>query len=120
MLMINVIGALLIVAIIYWFWLYKPKQVQSNDNKVTITVNSGVYQPAHIKVTANKEVQLTFDRQDSAPCAETVILPELNISKTLAMGDKNTVKLRALKVGEYNFHCQMQMYKGTLTVSTGK
>lgn len=27
MLMINIGGALLIAAIIYWFWLYKPERV---------------------------------------------------------------------------------------------
>ena len=32
MLMINIGGALLIAAIIYWFWLYKPEQTQSNDS----------------------------------------------------------------------------------------
>ncbi|MGK2234980.1 MAG: plastocyanin domain-containing protein [Pseudomonadota bacterium] len=114
MLMINIGGALLIAAIIYWFWLYKPEQTQSDDNKVTIVVDNGVYKPRHIKVAANKEVVLTFDRKDSAPCAETVVFPQLDISKTLAMGDGNMVKLPALEAGEYDFHCQMQMYKGKL------
>lgn len=117
MLMFNILGALLITVIIYWFWLYKPKQVQSNNNKITIVVNNGVYYPAHIKVAADKKVTLTFNRQDSAPCAETVVFPSLDISKTLAMGENNTIELPALKVGEYAFHCQMQMYKGTLLVS---
>ncbi|WP_166111131.1 cupredoxin domain-containing protein [Pseudoalteromonas sp. Z9A5] len=114
MLMINILGALLIAAIIYWFWLYKPEQTQSDDNKVKVVVNNGVYQPGHIKVVANKEVELTFDRQDSAPCAEMVIFPQLDISKTLVIGDGNTIKLPALEAGEYDFHCQMQMYKGKL------
>lgn len=79
-----------------------------------IVVDNGVYKPGHIIVAANKEVVLTFDRKDSAPCAETVVFPQLDISKTLAMGDGNTVKLPTLEAGEYDFHCQMQMYKGKL------
>ncbi|WP_338367377.1 cupredoxin domain-containing protein [uncultured Pseudoalteromonas sp.] len=114
MLMINLLGAVLIGTIVYWFWLYKPKQIHSNDNTQTIVVDNGVYQPSHIKVAANKKVTLTFDRKDSAPCAETVIFPQLDISKSLAMGS-NKITLPALKTGEYNFHCQMQMYTGKLT-----
>ena len=114
MLIINIGGALLIAAIIYWFWIYKPPQTQSNDNKVTIVVDNGVYKPGYIQVAANKEVDLTFDRKDSAPCAETVVFPALDISKSLAMGDDNKITLPALKAGEYDFHCQMQMYKGKL------
>lgn len=114
MLMINILGAVLITAIIYWFWLYKPKQIETDDNTATIVVDNGVYQPANIKVAADKKVELTFDRKDSAPCAETVVFPQLDISKSLAMGDDNKITLPALKAGEYVFHCQMQMYKGTL------
>lgn len=114
MLMINILGAILIAAIIYWFWLYKPKQIQTDNNTVTIVVDNGVYQPGNIKVAANKQVTLTFNRKDSAPCAETVVFPELDISKSLAMGDDNKITLPALKAGEYDFHCQMQMYKGKL------
>jgi plastocyanin domain-containing protein len=116
MLMINIFGAVLIVAIIYWFWLYQPAQTRSNDNTVTIVVANGVYQPANIKVVANKKVILTFDRKDSAPCAETVVFPQLDISESLAMGDGNNITLPALEVGEYDFHCQMQMYTGKLVV----
>ena len=113
MLMINLLGAVLIVAIIYWFWLYKPKQIHSNDNTQTIVVDNGVYQPSHIKVAANKKVTLTFDRKDSANTAETMVFPQLDVSESLAMGD-NTITLPALKAGEYDFHCQMKMYKGKL------
>ncbi|WP_372761855.1 cupredoxin domain-containing protein [Pseudoalteromonas sp.] len=114
MLMVNLLGAILIAVIIYWFWLYKPQQVSSDDNNVTVLVSNGVYQPAQIKVVANKALTLTFNRQDSAPCSETVIFPQLEISKTLLKGEGNTLELPALKAGEYDFHCQMQMYKGKL------
>ena len=114
MLMVNILGVFLITAIVYWFWLYKPEQVEIDDNAVTIVVDNGVYQPGNIKVVANKKVVLTFNRKDSAPCAETVLFPQLDISKNLTMGDDNKVTLPALKVGEYDFHCQMQMYKGKL------
>lgn len=116
MLLINLLGVLLIAAIIWWFWLYKPRQVASNNNQVDIVVNNGVYQPGNIKVSAGEKVKLRFDRQDSAPCAEMVIFPQLDISHELKMGPDNKIALPALEHGEYDFHCQMQMYKGKLIV----
>ena len=72
MLLINLLGVLLIVAIIYWFWWYEPNKVNSDSNQITITVSNGVYSPAYIKVAANTPLTLSFNRQDSSPCAETV------------------------------------------------
>lgn len=118
MLLINILGALLIAAIVWWFWLYKPQQVNSNDNIVKIIVNDGVYQPSNIKVVAGKDVQLRFERQDASPCAEMVIFPQLNISRELKMGKDNKIDLPELQPGEYDFHCQMQMYKGKLVAES--
>ena len=50
MLLINLLGVLLIIAIIYWFWWYEPNKVNSDSNQITITVSNGVYSPAYIKV----------------------------------------------------------------------
>ncbi|MBU3019574.1 cupredoxin domain-containing protein [Paraglaciecola agarilytica] len=114
MLYVNVLGIALIAAIVWWFWLYKPQQVESNNNQVSIVVNHGVYQPSDIKVKAGEKVNLRFDRQDSAPCAEMVIFPQLDISQELSMGTNNQLELPALDRGEYDFHCQMKMYTGKL------
>lgn len=114
MLYVNVLGIALIAAIVWWFWLYKPQQVASNNNQVNIVVNNGVYQPSNIKVNAGEKVNLRFDRQDAAPCAEMVIFPQLDISQELTMGTNNQLAIPALEQGEYDFHCQMQMYKGKL------
>ncbi|WP_076919014.1 cupredoxin domain-containing protein [Pseudoalteromonas sp. SK18] len=116
MLLINLLGVLLIVAIIYWFWWYEPNKVNSDSNQITITVSNGVYSPAYIKVAANTPLTLNFNRQDSSPCAETVIFPTLELSETLSMGENAPIEIPALDAGEYAFHCQMQMYKGKLLV----
>lgn len=114
MLFINLLGALLIVAIVWWFWLYTPKRAQSTSNQIKILVNNGVYQPSNITVSAGTKITLDFDRQDPAPCAETVIFPQLDLSLALKMGQSNRIELPALSEGQYDFHCQMQMYKGKL------
>jgi plastocyanin domain-containing protein len=114
MLYVNILGIGLIAAIVWWFWLYKPKQVMFNDNQVNIVVNNGVYEPNNIKVKAGEIVNLQFDRQDSAPCAEMIIFPKLDISQELSMGANNQLELPELDKGEYDFHCQMKMYTGKL------
>ena len=65
-----------------------------------------------------KDVQLRFERQDASPCAEMVIFPQLNISRELKMGKDNKIDLPELQPGEYDFHCQMQMYKGKLVAES--
>lgn len=116
MAMINSIGILLIALIIYWFWLTKPKILKASKNIVNVIVNDGVYTPARIEVEAGKPVTLNFLRKDPSPCAEKVIFSDLNISKELPINKEKAIELKIEKPGEYEFTCQMQMYRGTLIV----
>ncbi len=116
MLLVNLIGVALIALIIWWFWLYRPGEVEASANSLTILVENGVYQPSHITLPANTPAALYFQRQDPSPCAETVQFPMLDISETLPLNKTKAVQLPALAPGEYAFHCQMQMYRGTLKV----
>jgi len=88
MLIVNIAGLLLIALIVWWFWLYKPAEVIANENNLVIIVENGVYQPAHIKLTAGKPMTLTFLRKDASPCSEALLIPELKISKTLPLNKK--------------------------------
>lgn len=114
-LIINLIGLGLIAAIIAWFWLIKPKAYHSaNPYMADILVKDGVYTPSNIEVLANIAFRLTFHRKDPSPCAETVIFPSLNISKHLPLNEKVDVVVTPPKAGEYEFTCQMGMYRGKL------
>lgn len=116
MIVVNLIGIALIGLIAWWFWFYKPTNVAAADGNVLITVDAGSYSPAHIKLAANTPSTLTFLRKDASPCAEVVMIPELDINETLVVNQQTTVPLPALSPGEYAFHCQMQMYRGTITI----
>ncbi|WP_372882127.1 cupredoxin domain-containing protein [Psychromonas sp.] len=121
MLFINLAGLFLIALIIWWFWLYSPKQQQSlaadKDKTVfNILVGDGVYQPATILISPHKKTVLNFIRKDATPCAEMVIFPELNISEALPLNKEFAINLPGLEKGKYQFHCQMQMYKGVVIV----
>ncbi len=116
MMIINILGVLLIALIVWWFWLYKPREVSVSDNGIIVTVVDGVYQPSRIKLVSGHEATLNFERKDESPCAGTVLFPDLNISEDLPLDRNKAITLPALDSGEYAFHCQMQMYRGTLIV----
>lgn len=115
MLWVNLVGALLIAGVIYWFWIYRPPTHPLSEG-ATITVADGVYTPAHISVIAEQQIPLRFLRKDPSPCAEQVVFPDLDLSYNLPVDEALDVTLPPLKPGNYAFRCQMNMYKGTLTV----
>ena len=116
MMIINIAGLALIALIVWWFWLYKPKEAELGENDLVITVESGTYSPSRIKVPVGKPVEIKFMRKDQSPCSETLLIPELQISDTLPLNKLKTIQLPAMSSGEYAFHCQMQMYRGQITV----
>lgn len=116
MIIINSLGLLLIALIIWWFWLYKPDNSSTSAADTTIIVEDGIYQPARIRLASNKAASINFLRKDASPCAAMVLFPALNISEELPLGKSKSINLPAMAKGEYAFHCQMQMYRGSLLV----
>lgn len=120
MLIINIAGVILIALIIWWFWLYKPKVelVGEGDNDLVVVVENGVYSPSHILMDSNSAHELTFLRKDPSPCAEMLIIPQLEINENLPLNEYKKVNLPKLNEGEYTFHCQMHMYVGEIKVNS--
>lgn len=116
MLIANLAGLLLIALIIWWFWLYKPKEAELDNTDRVITVENGTYAPSHVKLPAGEPLTIQFMRKDPSPCSETLLIPELQISETLPLNKLKSVQLPAMAPGEYPFHCQMQMYRGVIKV----
>jgi len=114
--LINIVGVMLIALIAWWFWFYKPKDLAIVDDLSVILVENGRYSPSHIVLAENTPATLTFLRRDASACAEVVMIPELGINETLPVDTQISIELPALAAGEYAFHCQMQMYRGTLVV----
>jgi plastocyanin domain-containing protein len=112
---VNLGGLVLIALIVWWFWLSGPKAVRVDDERpIDILVEDGVYSPARIEVASGKPVSLRFLRKDASPCAEKVVFPELNLSADLPVGKTKVLTLPAIRPGEYEFTCQMRMYRGQL------
>lgn len=116
MIIINVLGIALIALIAWWFWLYRPRAAAAGEGDLLILVENGVYQPAYIKLPANQPNSLNFLRKDASPCSEMLLIPDLQLSETLPLNKTRRIILPPMNKGNYAFHCQMQMYRGQLTV----
>lgn len=111
---INLGGLAAIALIVWWFWLSKPRaQSSTGARPIEITVEGGVYTPARIEVPAGRPIILRFLRKDPSPCAEKVLFDDLGVSADLEVGKPVDVVI-VPQAGEYEFTCQMRMYRGTL------
>ncbi|TAM45238.1 MAG: cupredoxin domain-containing protein [Gammaproteobacteria bacterium] len=113
--LINLAGVAVIGLIVWWFGLSRPKaQRAAGAGPLEVLVDNGVYTPASIEVAAGKPVTLRFLRKDPSPCAEKVLFDELGVSADLPLDKPVTVTVTPAKPGEYEFTCQMRMYRGRL------
>ena len=113
---VNVVGLALIGFIIYWFWLSKSKTQQVTESTIEVVVDDGAYLPSRIEVPLGRATTLRFIRKDPNPCTEKVILDDFNISADLVLDKKTDVIIKPEQSGEFSFHCEMQMYRGTIIV----
>jgi len=116
-LVINLAGFILIGLIVWWFWLYRPQAARvTGPQPIEILVADGVYTPARIEVTAGQPVTLRFLRKDPSPCAQKVIFGALGLSRELPVNKPQELTLTPEKAGEFEFTCEMGMYRGKLVV----
>ncbi|WP_455204649.1 cupredoxin domain-containing protein [Kaarinaea lacus] len=113
--LVNAIVVALIAFIVWWFWLAKPKAINAaQQHVIDISADDGVYEPAVIEAQAGQSITLRFLRKDANPCAEKVIFTDLDISADLTLDQTKEVTLKLDQPGEYEFTCQMGMYRGKL------
>ena len=116
---VNVVALLLIILIIWWFWFYKPKAVKLvATGRIKVMVENGVYSPDVIHTAVNQPLTIEFVLKDESHCAGTVIFSDFGVSKELQLNQTETIELKPTEVGEFAFHCPMNMYQGKLVVDT--
>ena len=117
---VDVVGLGLIGFIVWFFWLVKAKGVKaaltSGGYQEQMVLVKGGYPPDVIVVEAGKPVRLNFVRQESASCSEMVLLPAFDKSASLPEGETVPVEFLPKAPGEYEFACQMGMFRGKVIV----
>lgn len=112
---INLAGLAVIGLVVWWFWLSKPKARRVEGMlPVDIVVENGVYTPARIDVAAGASLTLRFLRKDPSPCAEKVLFDALGVSADLPIDTPVELTIQLPAPGEYEFTCQMRMYRGVV------
>ncbi len=115
---IDIILILIILFVIYWFWLYKAKSadVINKHQAIDVIVDNGVYTPGSIQSTVGEPVTLRFTRKAASPCASTVVFADFDQSAELPLNQTVEITVTPDKVGEFDFTCEMGMYRGKLIV----
>lgn len=117
---VDVVGLGLIVFIVWFFWLVKTQGVRaavaSSGYQEQMVLVKGGYTPDVIVVQAGKPVRLNFVRQESAACSEMVLLPAFAKSARLPEGQTVPVEFLPKERGEFEFACQMGMFRGQVIV----
>jgi len=118
---VNLIGFGLIALIVWYFWLSKPAAAKAAATvggvQEAFIVVKGAYSPNRIQVEAGRPVRLMFNRQESDPCSEKVVLDAFGVSADLPEGETVPVEFTPDAPGEYEFACQMGMLRGTVVVT---
>ncbi|MFN3476028.1 MAG: cupredoxin domain-containing protein [Candidatus Methylomirabilales bacterium] len=109
-----------IAFIIWFFWLWKKEGVRaaltSSGYQEALILVKGGYTPDVIVVERGRPVRLFFRREETAACSEMVILGDFNKSAKLPTGETVSLELMPVQPGEYEFTCQMGMFRGKLIV----
>ena len=83
--------------------------------EVTIAVQGG-YSPAQVRVKRGAPVRLVFDRQETSPCSEEIVIPAFGVRQFLAPFHRTSVDINPDKAGKFEMTCGMSMLHGTLLV----
>ena len=93
-----------------------PAFAQPGDVKEVEVTVQGNYKPGRIEVIEGQRLRLKFTRKESGPCTREVVFPAFAIKKELPQDQLVVIELPALKAGEYEFKCGMNMIRGTIVV----
>jgi plastocyanin domain-containing protein len=112
-------GLALAGAEIWWFQFSRTRSrratTQQGIQSISITVDGG-YTPDRIVVRAGQPVRLNFFRKDPSSCLEAVVLPDFHRAADLPLDRITIVEFLPDRAGIFEFHCGMNMFRGTIEV----
>ena len=82
---------------------------------VTITVSGG-YDPDTVVARRGVPLTLVFDRRESSPCSDEIVIPEFGVRQALLANGRTNVQILPATAGEFPFSCGMNMLHGKIQV----
>lgn len=115
------LGLVLVAGILWYFFRSGRSTAEAaagpgGIQEVTITVRGG-YQPSEIRVRAGSPVRLVFDRRETNPCSEEVVLSDFSIRRFLPSNQRTVIEFTPTAAGTHDFVCGMGMLHGKLIVT---
>jgi P-type Cu+ transporter len=90
----------------------------SGAQRADIVVQGG-YTPDVVVARRGIPLTLVFDRRESNPCSDEVVLPEFGIRRALPPFAKTEIEVVPQRAGEFPFSCGMNMLHGKVRVVEG-
>jgi uncharacterized protein len=87
----------------------------SGRQQLTTYQHADGYAPATATIYAGEPTTWTIESNSTSSCASSIVVPLLNISKRLHLGD-NKIELPALASGTVYYSCSMGMFGGSISV----
>ena len=111
---------LALMVFLYVFFFGKRRSIAarplpSGAQEVTIVVEGG-YRPDSIVAKKGVPLKLVFDRRESNPCSDEIVLPEFGIRRPLPAREKTVIEVVPEREGEFPFSCGMNMLHGKIRV----
>ncbi len=112
------------IAFLWWFFFGGRKtrpgirataSPSRTGESVTIEVAGG-YDPDTVIATRGVPLTIVFDRRESSPCSDEIVIPEFGIRQSLLANGRTNVRILPGKTGEFPFSCGMNMLHGKIQV----
>ncbi len=110
------------IVLVNWYFVFSRRRAAvaaaiaaDGPQAVTVEVRGG-YTPDVIEVERGRPVRLTFNRQETNPCSEEVVLPAFGIRRALPTGAHTVIEFVPEEPGRFEFTCGMGMLRGAIIV----
>jgi P-type Cu+ transporter len=116
---VAVVFGLAVIGFLYVFFFGKRTLVAhplpTGPQEITVIVAGG-YRPDVIVAKKGMPLKLVFDRRESNPCSDEVVLPEFGLRLSLPAHEKTAIEVTPQREGEFPFSCGMNMLHGKIKV----
>ncbi|HEY8175382.1 MAG TPA: cupredoxin domain-containing protein [Gemmatimonadaceae bacterium] len=114
------LGGLAAIIWVNWYFFFAERStaaaaMSGGTQQIDVEVKGG-YEPGVIRVKRGVPVRLVFNRQETSPCSEEVVLGDFNIRRFLPAFQRTPVDFTPDKTGTFDISCGMSMLHAKLVV----
>ena len=117
---LSIAGGVIAIVLVNWYFLAPragARAAVGSDGAQTVRIKVlGGYSPQTVHVKRGRPVTLVFDRQETTPCSEEIVLADFGIRKFLAPHTETAVAFTPDRSGTFDMTCGMSMLHGSLVV----